>query len=58
MFQFLRSDLEYGDTFDPLIKRLNKNRNIKKIILKLNENDGNEHHEAFKGTWDFGKLTD
>ena len=56
MFQFLRSDLEYGDTFDPLIKRLNKNRNIKKIILKLNENDGNEHHEAFKGTWDFWEI--
>ena len=50
-YQFLRSEISYSDTFEPLKKHVKQNKKLKKIKFNLNNETVNENYGEMSGSF-------
>jgi hypothetical protein len=50
-YQFIRSEMDYVDTYAPLKEHLKRNKKLKKIIFKFDENDVSGDYGGMSGYW-------
>ena len=50
-YQFFRSENMYSDTFAPIEKHIEENKNLKKIIFNFNEEKVSDDYGDMSGSW-------